>query len=222
MRGAGLPTADFFVVRDLPVPTCPLDWPVIVKPAGQDASVGMGQGSVVTSQEALVARVEWLFDQYGPPALVEQYIPGREFWVGVLEKPELITLPIAELQFQKSDDPNRWPIVTYKGKWDPDSDEFAPPQYPALNVSQPLQDELARLATEVFHLLGGRDYMRVDFRVKPNDEPFILEVNPNPDISPEACLRHAMNLVGMTWDDFIVQMVANARGRTRPKLGAYA
>src|SRR5581483_2734011 len=69
LRGAGLPTPDFFVVDALPVPECPIDWPVIVKPSNQDASVGLDQGSVVTDQEALDRRVAYLLDEYGPPVL---------------------------------------------------------------------------------------------------------------------------------------------------------
>src|SRR5918911_725330 len=85
LRGAGLATAGFFVVEGLPVPECPLEWPVIVKPATQDASVGLDQGSVVTDQGRLEERVAQLLGAYGPPVLVEQFIPGREFNVALVE-----------------------------------------------------------------------------------------------------------------------------------------
>src|SRR5262249_44034774 len=73
LRGASLPTPEFFVVQEVPVPPCPLEWPVIIKPATQDASVGLDQGSVVTNQHSLDERVAYLLETYGPPILVEQF-----------------------------------------------------------------------------------------------------------------------------------------------------
>src|SRR5262249_35008185 len=78
LRSPHLPTADSSVVEALPVPDCRLRWPVIVKPANQDASVGLDQGSVVTAQAALRDRVALMLERYGPPVLVEEYIGGRE------------------------------------------------------------------------------------------------------------------------------------------------
>src|SRR5262249_21649519 len=94
LRGGGLPTPDFLVVDRLPGPPCIIPWPVIVKPAAQDASVGLDQGSVVQDQEGLRLRVEDLLRRYGPPVLVEAFIGGREFNVGVIEFPSLRALPI--------------------------------------------------------------------------------------------------------------------------------
>ena len=100
-RSAGLPTADFMVIENDRVPVCQLDWPVIVKPAHQDASVGLDQGSVVTDQEQLELRVLRLLDTFGPPVLVEEFIPGRELNVAVVEMPELTVLPISEILFME-------------------------------------------------------------------------------------------------------------------------
>src|SRR5262249_59985717 len=84
LRGAGLPTPDFFVVDALPVPLCSLDWPVIVKPCNRDASIGLSQASVVLDQEHLEAQVALVAENYGLPILVEEFIAGREIWVGVV------------------------------------------------------------------------------------------------------------------------------------------
>src|SRR5262249_6474463 len=106
LRGAGLPTPECFMVEQPPCPRCPLRWPVIVKPAVQDASIGIEQASVVTNQRRLSERVRQVIKQYGPPVLVEEYIPGREFHVGVIEDPpdargvrSLKVLPLAEIVF---------------------------------------------------------------------------------------------------------------------------
>ncbi len=207
LQGAGLPTADFFVVDELPVPLCRLEWPVIVKPASQDASLGVDQGSVVTSQERLDERVAYLLDTYGPSVMVEQFIRGREFNLGLIENPELIALPVAEILFVDKD-PDFWPIVTYDGKWKPGSRDYeaTPAKYPA-TVAPKLKEKLQALAKDAFRLLGCRDYARVDFRVKSTGRPYILEVNPNPDFSPMAGLSGGLTSAGLTHAQFKVDVV---------------
>jgi D-alanine-D-alanine ligase len=221
LRGGGLPTPEFFAVDALPVPPCALGWPVIVKPSNQDASVGVDQGSVVTSQEALERRVAYLLENYGPPVLVEEFIHGREFCVGLVEAPELRVLPVAEIEFIASD-LAYWPIVTYDAKWKPGTAEYeaTPPAYPARNVSPKLRGRLERLAKQAFRLLGCRDYARVDFRLKPPLKPYILEVNPNPDYSPVAGLAGGLEAAGLAWTDFTVQLVRQALARSRRQSGA--
>ncbi len=215
LQGAGLPTPGFFVVEDLPVPPCSLEWPLIVKPAGQDASVGLDQGSVVTDQHRLEQRVASLLDAYGPPVLVEQYIPGREFNVAIVEAPELRTLPVSEIAFVK-DDPAYWPIVTYDAKWKPGSHDYeaTPARYPAA-VAPRLRQKLESLAMRTFRLLGCRDYARVDFRVRPPARPYILEVNPNPDFNPDAGLAEGLKSAGISHGRFAIELVQRAWARRR-------
>jgi D-alanine-D-alanine ligase len=224
LRGAGLPTAAFIVVEDLPAPLCPLSWPVIVKPAAQDASVGLDQGSVVTEQRGLEERVAYLLEAYGPPVLVEQFMRGREFNVGVIEAPDLKALPVSEILFVDKD-PDFWPLVTYDAKWKPGTRDYeaTPPRYPA-RVSPRLEAKLSDLAKQAFRLLGCRDYARVDFRCSPGGKPFILEVNPNPDFSPLAGLSGGLQSAGMTHAQFTVDLVqrAIARGRRAGSISGVA
>jgi D-alanine-D-alanine ligase len=214
-QGAGLPTPRFLVVEELPMPPNPLEWPVIVKPAQQDASVGLDQGSVVTDQERLEERVAGLLDHYGPPVLVEQFIRGRELNVALVEAPDLRALPISEVLFVDQD-PAYWPIVTYDAKWKPGSRDYeaTPPRYPA-TVSPKLAERLGQLARRAFRLLGCRDYARVDFRVRPSGKPYLLEVNPNPDFNPTAGLAGGLTSAGLPHAQFTVDLVraALARGR---------
>lgn len=221
-RGAGLPTPEAFVVESLPMAESPLPWPVIVKPATQDASVGLDQGSVVTDQQRLQERVATLLETYGPPVLVEEFIHGRELNVALIEAPDLRTLPISEVLFTDKD-PTYWPIVTYDAKWRPGSRDYeaTPPRYPAA-VSPKLSQRLTALARQAFRLLGCRDYARVDFRVRPSGKPYILEVNPNPDFSPTAGLAGGLASAGITHAHFTVDLVqaALARNRQSPERGA--
>jgi D-alanine-D-alanine ligase len=213
LHGAGLPTAEFLVVERLPVPACTLEWPVIVKPAEQDASVGLDQGSVVTNQSDLERRVALLLERYGPPVLVEQFIRGREFNVGLIEAPDLRVLPVSEILFVDRD-PGYWPIVTYDAKWKPGSRDYeaTPPRYPA-TVTPRLAERLGDLARQAFRLLGCRDYARVDFRVRAGGRPYILEVNPNPDFSPTAGLAGGLESAGLTHAQFTVDLVQAALAR---------
>jgi D-alanine-D-alanine ligase len=212
LRGAGLPTADFLVVDDLPVPECTLAWPVIVKPAQQDASVGLDQESVCTNQFQLEQRVAYILEQYGAPVLVEQYIAGREFNVALVELPELQYLPPAEIVFKEF--PGTWPILTYAGKWKLNSEEYlsTPPQFPA-NVSPRLAKKLGGVAMKAYRLLGCRDYARVDFRVTPDGKPYILEVNPNPELSDDAGFAGCLGSIHVSYQEFVVGLIRHALER---------
>jgi D-alanine-D-alanine ligase len=214
LQGAGLPTPGFLVVEELPVPPCELEWPLIVKPAAQDASVGLDQGSVVTDRERLEARVALLLEAYGPPVLVEQFVRGREINVGLIECPDLRILPPSEILFVEKD-PDFWPIVTYDAKWKPGSRDYeaTPPRYPA-EVAPRLAEKLGDLARQAFHLLGCRDYARVDFRVRSN-RPYILEVNPNPCFAPSGGLVGGLQSAGITHAQFTIELVKSALARGR-------
>lgn len=215
MRGAGLPTADFLVVDRGPLENCPIDWPVIVKPAEQDASVGLDQGSVVTNLRDLNDRIELLLERYQAPVLVERFIRGRELCVGVVENPDLQVLPVCEILFL-DEDPDFWPIVTYDAKWKPGSRDFeaTPYRYPAA-LSDRLARRMSGLAEEVFRLFGCRDYARVDFRVPSNGRPVILEVNPNPSLRPDDGLSLGLKAAGQSHPEFTVKMVEAAFERSR-------
>lgn len=212
LAGAGLHTAKFFVVEDVPVEDCPLGWPVIVKPAMQDASVGVDQSSVVTNLDRLNDRITYLLENYGPPVLIEEFIRGREFNVGLLENPELRVLPVSEILFIDKD-PAFWPIVTYDAKWKPGTRDYeaTPPKYPA-RLSPMLRNKLETLAKRAFRLLGCRDYARVDFRVR-GSKPYILEVNPNPDFSPTAGLSGGMESANISHTQFTIDLVHRALAR---------
>ncbi len=217
LAGAGLPTAPFLVVGDGPVPANTLGWPVIVKPGTEDASVGIDQNSVVTSQKQLVARVNYLRANYGPSVLIEQFVVGREFNVAVMEQDGVpATLPFSEILFEPpADHPDLWPIVSFDAKWRPGTVDFTatPAKNPAENVSPELHAAVADLALKAFRLVGCRDYARVDFRVDEQGRPFVLEVNPNPCISPLAGLAAGLETARVPYPEFIVSLVRAALER---------
>lgn len=218
LAGAGLPTAAFeLVAADEPLSLERFDYllnmgPVIVKPAREDASLGVGPESVVTERAALGKQIEAVRSRYGD-VLVEQFIVGREFNVGVLALPDPVALPLAEIEFGSN--ANAWHVVTYDAKWTPEADDYrsTPARCPAV-VEDDLGDDIRRVSLAAFRLLGCRDYARVDLRVDQAGRPYILEINANPDISPSAGLARAIRASGMDYDDFIVRLIETAAGRT--------
>jgi len=120
------------VVSELPAPPCTLEFPVIVKPAKQDASIGLDQDSVCTNQHQVDQRVQYIYETYGAPVLVEEYISGREFNIALIELPKLEFLPPAEILFPE-EKPGAWSILTFEGKWNPGSFAFdsTPPIFQA-------------------------------------------------------------------------------------------
>ena len=121
-------------------------------------------------------------------------------------------LPLGEIVFTDPD-PNFWPIVTYDAKWKPETRDYkvTPPQYPTL-VARRLAERVDDLARKAFRLLGCRDYARVDFRVR-GSRPYILEVNPNPDISPMAGLCNDLEAAGLSPARFMTEIVQAAAAR---------
>jgi D-alanine-D-alanine ligase len=213
LRGFGLPTAPFVVARaGESVPRWDGPWPAIVKPEAEDASLGIDQRSVAGSPEAIVDGVARLRVSHGGDVLIEAYLPGREFNLGVLALPEPEALPVAEIVYEVPE--GSWPILTYKAKWAVGSleDLASRPRCPA-EVEPSLADRLARLAIEAFRATGCRDYARVDIRLDAEGAPMILEVNPNPDIGPGAGWARALRASGRDYEQTLARLARQAIDR---------
>jgi D-alanine-D-alanine ligase len=217
-QAEGLPTAPFLVVEESLPPDVPLRFPLIVKPATQDGSVGVEQASVVTDLAGLQQRVAHLLRLFGPPVLVEEFIHGRELTMALVEIPELCILPMTEVVFLETQ-PGYWPILSYDAKWSRESVEYNITDYHfGAQIAPELASNMEAAARRAFRLLGARDYARVDFRVR-GDEFFLLELNPNPDFAPDRALANNLWAAGRTHAEFTRQLVCNAlaRGRDQPQ-----
>ncbi len=213
MQAAGLPTADFLAVDTLPAPRWPGTFPVIVKPAKLDGSVGLAQKSVCVNQREVRERLAYLLTTYGPPVIVEEYLDGREFNVPLIELPNLQVLPPLEVTFV-TDAQNAWAIQTYDGKWERGSHQYETTLYHSeVKLSRAAIRRLDRIALKAYRLLGCRDYARVDFRCNAAGEPFILEVNPNPEISEMAGFAGCLDEAEVPYKRFIVRLVEQALSR---------
>jgi len=206
-----IPTPRFQVFNSLRVQLDKkLRFPLIVKPVSEDASIGIKKESIVNSEEELMRRVFLTLDVYKQPALVEEFIDGREANVGVIGGRNPVALPISEILFDKlSDDlPN---ICTYSAKWLEESDYYknTPPQCPA-EIDEKLADKLRKIALKAYTLMGCEDYGRIDFRIDKDGNPYVLEVNPNPDISADAGLARMAQAAGMSYADLIDSILRSA------------
>jgi D-alanine-D-alanine ligase len=219
LAGAGLATPPFLVIEERHCPRNMLGWPLIVKPGREDASVGIDQASVVTNRKQLQDRVDYVAKTYGPPVLVERFIPGREIHATVVELDgtgELTVLPFAEVLFHQGE-AKLWPIYSYDAKWKTTSREYelTPVDVP-VKLPAELTTAVSRAAKRAYRLIGCRQYARVDFRVTADGEPFILEVNPNPSIT-SIMLRFGLEEIGWTVARFIDLMTRHAAGHRPPE-----
>jgi D-alanine-D-alanine ligase len=207
--GVRVPPGGRLRAADLPAP------PYIVKPVSSDASEGIDARSVVAKfGPALRAAVRRIHDTVGQPALVERYIEGRELNAALLEREGAVeVLAIAEIDFSAFG-PDRPRIVDYAAKWLPDSFEFqnTPRRIPA-ELTARQAEAVRRCALGAWHALRCRDYTRVDLRLTPKGEPVIIEVNPNPDITPEAGFWTALAAAGIPYEQFVRILLDNALAR---------
>jgi len=217
---SGIPTPQFIEVpRGDHIPERPVSellavGPLIAKPAREDASLGIAIDSVTTDWSQLSLKVAAIHERYGD-ALVERYIDGREFNVGVVEVPELTVLPLAEIEFALSAEV-KWPTLTYAAKWSPDSAEFVatPVRCPAA-IDKDLERSIKNVAIRAYQLAGCRDYARIDLRVDRAGQSHVLEVNANPDLSPSAGLGRMLKVAGIGYDEFIKLLIRQAKSRRR-------
>ncbi len=214
LKSSGLPTAPAALI-DAPDQKVDLPFPLIIKPNTEDASLGIHPDSVVRDEESLRKQVSRILEVFEEPVLAEAFIEGREFNVAVLdvEKPE--ALPVSEIDFSKL--PEGQPtICSYAAKWLADDILFqtTPPVCPA-EIDEALKTKLQDLAVKAFLACECRDYARVDFRVDKKGRPFILEVNPNPDISLNAGYARGLGAANIEYKVFWQKMIEKARNRKK-------
>lgn len=219
LRASGIPVPEWRLVRR----TDPgLDWelfPAIAKPAAEDASNGIHASSVAHDGESLERAIRRLHATWSD-ALVQEYIPGREINLGIVGRSQL---PPAEIDFSTLPDGSP-SIVSFDAKWKPSTPDFQGtlPICPApLGTEE--AERLQRLAATAWSLMAGRGYARVDVRLSDEGRPYIIDINPNPDLSPDAGLARQATAAGWSYEDLIAAIVREAlAGTDRPVAGAGA
>ncbi len=202
----GLATPRYQVVRRVGQKRFDVPLPAIVKPAAEGGSLGITHEAIVRDPQALAARVDYVIETYHQPALVEEYVVGRELNVAVWGNARPEVLPISEIDFQWTDDPLH-KIVSFASKWEKDSIEYdqTPGICPApLKLAERRRVEAAAL--KAYRLLGVEGYARVDMRLREG-MPYLLEVNANPDLAPEAGFFHSAAAAGHTYPGMIARIL---------------
>ncbi len=205
-----LPSPKFFFCTQLSqinADDLELQFPMIVKPAREDASVGIDNNSIIDTMAALKRRVKYIFDEFDQPAIIEEYIDGREMNVAIIGNGKPIVLPISEIDF--SGLPSDYPkIVTYDAKWVQGTAEYEGTKgvCPA-DVPPNVESAIKNIALQAYNIMGCRDYARIDLRLSKNNKPYILEVNPNPDISDDAGFIRSARTYGLDFDEIVGKIV---------------
>jgi D-alanine-D-alanine ligase len=194
-----------------------LRYPLIVKPAREDASAGVDRESVVHDHAALVARLAYTIREFPGAALVEEFIEGRELHVSVWgnESPEV--LPIVEFDFSELP-PDHPTIISFDAKWNPLDQVFHQvfTVCPA-RLSKRALKRVRETALSAYRVTGCRGYARLDLRLTPREHPFVLEVNPNPDLTEGVSFMESAEKAGYTFEAALKVIVDAALvGRAGP------
>jgi D-alanine-D-alanine ligase len=185
-----------------------LPLPLIVKSLNEDASYGIAQASVVDSDEKLSERVSFIHERIGTAAIAEQYIAGRELYVGVLGNDRLRVLPIWELEFGSMAQ-DAWPIATERVKHDIDYQERRGIVIgPAKDLSPQLIAGIERAAKRIYRTLELDGYARIDFRLSAEGTPYYLEANPNPEIARVEEFASAARHDGVEYSELLNRILA--------------
>ena len=214
LERAGLPVPKFSVVRrGSAIPS--VGFPAICKPAAEDASIGVEQRSVVRTTRQLTERVSAMLERWDE-VLVQRYIEGREINVGILGD---AVLPIAEIDFGRMPK-GMWRIVTYRSKWETGSEEDlgSVPRCPA-RLPASVATQARKVAIAAWRLVGGSGYGRVDMRIDERGRPWILEVNSNPDIAPDAGLARMARVAGIEYGALVRRVCEIGLQRKRDEVG---
>ncbi len=189
-----------------------LKFPLILKLAREDASIGISEFSVVNDFDSMNERLKYLFESFNQEVLIEEYIDGRELNVAILGNE---VLPISEIRFDGL--PEEFPkIVTYEAKWSPESVYYknTVPRCPA-PLDEKLKEKIEKMALEAFEALECRDYVRVDIRLNSRNVPYVIEVNPNPDISPDTGFVRSAAAAGIGWEELLYKISTFALKRIK-------
>lgn len=204
LRANRLPTPKFTILENFSDWKKEIRFPLFVKPSKEDASIGISSKSYVRNEAELKAQVEYIHNRYKQPALVEEYVAGRELNVSILGNENPIVLPISEITFDFSEEPK---IVDFSAKWLKESEQYkkTKPVCPAL-LPASVKNKIEEIALLAYESLYCRDYARIDIRLKGN-HPLILEANPNPDIAPDAGFVRSLRVAGISYEQFIEKII---------------
>ena len=200
-----------------------IDFPVIVKPVGEDGSIGIGFDALASNIKELMERIDQLHSEFDHPVLIEQFIDGREVYVGVIGNGQPEALPPIELDLSHL--PKGTPrIAGTEVKWEEGTRAYRGSRVRVPRLADTIRVTMQKYALTAFQALGLRDYARIDFRIARDGTVYLIEVNPNPYLHSGAEFIRAARASGRTHPQTILEIVALARARyaAREPVGARA
>ena len=211
-----IPNAKFFTVSGFEeFENQEINFPAIVKPVSEGSSKGIFSSSFVNNLSELKGEVMRIINNYNQPALIEEFLPGREFTVAVLgNDDEAVVLPIIEIKYEQFPD-NVVPLYSYEAKWILDTKEnsFDVFDCPA-NLTEDLEEQIKTTALSTYNLLRCKDWSRIDLRLDNYGMPNIIEINPLPGIMPDpnenSSFPKAARAAGMTYEQMIQRVLDSA------------
>ncbi|MBI5211471.1 MAG: ATP-grasp domain-containing protein [Elusimicrobia bacterium] len=214
----GLPTPkfDYVFAKDDEIRE-DLRYPLIVKLANTDNSIGLSNKSVVTSLKDLKDQVAWLFEKYNRPVLIEEYIEGDEVDVSIMGNEERVkVLPLSRSIFEDMP-PGVWHIYPFQAKWSKnDVYEKIRVERPA-KYSQKLTALISEICLDAYNIFDCHDYARIEVRIDKLGNPYIIEINPNPSINRGDCVPNCAEMIGLSYEDFIEEILKEAVSRYRER-----
>ena len=200
---------DFVLVPRGRIPRRPrrLGFPLIVKSATLDASVGISQASVVEDDERLAERVRFIHERIGTDALVETYIDGRELYVGILGNRRIEAFPVWELNFSKMPEETRR-IATERLKWSLSYQKrHGIMSGPAASLEEGQAEQIQKVCKRVFRILGLNGYARIDLRLEPGGRVYVIEANPNPQLAYGEDFAESAEKAGISYEELLQRIV---------------
>jgi D-alanine-D-alanine ligase len=204
-----IPVPDFMVVRHGRKPALhkKMHFPLIVKSLFFEASAGISQASVVEDEEQLARRVQFIHDTLGTAAIVEQFIDGRELYVGVLGNERLEVLPVWEMSFAQMTG-NRWRIATERVKWNTQYQKRNGIMTNAAKLDDAAVIHIQRIAKRAYRALDLNGYARVDLRMDDEGRAYVLEANPNPNLAYGEDFAESAEVNGLSYERLLERIIA--------------
>jgi len=221
----GVATPRFWTVQSLGELPSRLRYPLIVKPTLEGSSKGVVDRALVRTRHELLAQVGWVLERYRQPALIEEFLPGREFTVALLGNGDnLRVLPIVEINLDTLPSGVN-PIYSYEAKWVWDTEEQPLEIFTCPARLEPdLRRQIEETCRQAFRALGCRDWCRIDVRLDAHGRPAIIELNPLPGILPRpeqnSCFPKAARAAGLSYEQLILAVVEAAATRLNLAWGA--
>ena len=213
LKANGVPMPDYQVFHEFAESDFQMKFPVICKPECTDNSIGISNNAVAKNINELKNNISYITEKLGQPAIVEEFVSGREFGVGIMGNEEPAILPISEVKYSNDLLPEE-KLLSYSAKWHPNTDIYKlTPYVYNVNLPSPLMEKMEHITKKCYKLLHIRDYGTVEFRLDKNNEPKVIEVNPNPGLSSHSIIPQIFENSGKSYAELANAILEHASKR---------